>query len=192
MITILFYHGSGKWDAPRQLHDLLNMEGMDEKLKKYVADYKMHVVCLCDLEEDKFETGLRELIAMMKRRDSKKEMEEYCRSHAERFQKMDEETYDAICMMTGWKELIINKEKHRNQEGGTIDMCKAVEDWAREEKEKGIKIGRRQGERRGEKRGEKRLLDLITVLYRDGRDSDVKLISSSMSRRRELYQEYGI
>ena len=71
-------------------------------------------------------------------------------------------------------------------------MCKAVEDWAREEKEKGIQIGRRQGERRGEKRGEKRLLDLITVLYRDGRDSDVKLISSSMSRRRELYQEYGI
>ena len=200
VITILFYHGPGKWTASKQLHDLLDMEGIDEKLKGYVANYKMHVVCLCDLEEEKFETGLRELIATMKRRNSKKEMESYCRAHAERFQDMDEETYDAICMMTGWKELIISKDKHRNPEGGIIDMCKAVDDWAREEKEKGIRIGRRQGERVGkkrgeaigEKRGEKRLLDLIVMLYRDGRDSDVKLISSNLRRRRELYQEYGI
>lgn len=79
-------------------------------------------------------------------------------------------------------------------------MCKAFEDWAKEEQEKGrkdgIRIGEQRGEKRGEKRGErrgeKRTAALISRLLRDGRIEDIRRATESAAVRKKLYLEYGI
>ena len=55
---------------------------------------------------------------------------------------MKEDTYDVIEKYGKVKGL--NKEKHK-VEGGKIDLCKAMEDWAKEEREIGHESGIREG-----------------------------------------------
>ncbi len=115
VVTVLFYHGKGKWQAPVQLQEMLDMNGMDETLKAMHMNYRLHVINLTELKEENFETGLRELVGMMKRRDDKEEMGRYCKENAERFENIDDETYDLICTMLNLKTLLKKKEQNRNQ-----------------------------------------------------------------------------
>lgn len=188
VITLVLFHGTGKWSAATHLQEMLNMSGMDEALRKFLMDYQLHIVELAKLDEMKFETGLRELIAMIKRRDCKEDMRAYCRENAERFENMDDDTYDLICTVLHIKALKRKKENCRNEKEGGINMCKAFDDWAKEEREK----GERRGEKRGERQGEKRLGMLIDQLIRDGRIDEVRKAATCLNIRKRLYQEYGI
>lgn len=67
-------------------------------------------------------------------------------------------------------------------------MCKAFEEWAKEEQEK----GRKDGIKIGEKRGEKRTSALISRLLHDGRIDDACRAADSAAVRKQLYLEYGI
>ncbi|RHU24821.1 hypothetical protein DXD76_11455 [Firmicutes bacterium TM09-10] len=62
-------------------------------------------------QEKYFQTNLRELIGLMKRRSSKTKIQEYCRKHADRISRMDVATYDMICVMLNLKEL---QDKKKN------------------------------------------------------------------------------
>ena len=94
-----------------------------------------------ELQEEYFQTNLRELIGLMKRRSSKTEIQEYCRKHADRISRMDVATYDMICMMLNLKELQDKKEKYLEKGKEGIDMCKAMEEWAEELREEGEQLG---------------------------------------------------
>lgn len=50
---------------------MLNWNEKTNKYLPYVANYKVNLVTLDDLEEDNFHTGLRELIGILKRREDK-------------------------------------------------------------------------------------------------------------------------
>lgn len=191
-VTMVLFHGEGKWDAAKNLQEMMNLDGMDETLKKLLPEYKLHVIHLTELDENKFETGLRELIGMMKHRNSREEMQTYCRENADRFESMDDHTYDVICTMLNMKSLEERKESCRSQERSRINMCKAFEDWAKEERAKGKKEGKKEGIEIGEKRGEKRLSVLIARLMEEERIEDVKRVVGSLTERRKLYQEFGI
>ncbi len=191
-VTLVFFHGKGKWEAATSLQELLDMSGMDETLRMMAGDYRIRVINLAELKEENFETGLRELAGMYKRRENKEEMRRYCMENRERFQKMDEETYDVICTVLQLGALEDKKEGSRRQEKGEIDMCKAFEDWAKEEQEKGRKEGEKKGEKRGERRGEKRMGMLVTRLLEEGRTEDLYKATTDLQMRKRLYQEYGI
>ena len=77
----------------------------------------------------------------MKRRSSKAEIQEYCRKHADRISRMDVATYDMICVMLNLKELQDKKEKDLENGKESIDMCKAMEEWAEELREEGEQLG---------------------------------------------------
>lgn len=179
-ITIVFYHGKGKWEAPGQLSEMLDLEGMDDSLKALFANYRIHVICLDELKEENFKTGLRELIGMMKRRDDKAAMEKYCAENAERFMHMDEDTYDAVCKMLDLKGVWAKKERCRNLTKEDFDMCKAFDEMVKD------------GERRGVKHGEERLGSLMEKLLQSGRTEDALRASRNGKMRKKLYEEYGI
>lgn len=187
-VTMVLFHGEGEWTAANSLQEMMDCAGMDEVLKSMLMDYKLHIINLTDLDENNFETGLRELIGMMKRRGSKEEMQAYCRENAERFENMDDDTYDLICTMLHVKTLAAFKKRGRSQGKRGIDMCKAFDDWAKEERT----IGKNQGIKVGERRGEKRLGTLINRLLEEGRISEARKASTTSSVRKKLYQEYGI
>ncbi|MDO4332480.1 MAG: Rpn family recombination-promoting nuclease/putative transposase [Eubacteriales bacterium] len=196
IVTILFYHGKGKWNAAMRLKDMLDPIGMDQRLRRLATDYRMRVVNLEDLKEEYFETGLRELIGMMKRRESKEEMRKYYENNRERFCNMDEDTYDLLCTMLDLRSLSGKKKIYRDAEKETVDMCKAFDDLVKESEmrgeERGKRLGEKQGEKRGEKRGEEKLASLIEKLVQDGRMADILAVSQNAQKRKKMYQEYGI
>ncbi len=190
--TIVFYHGDGKWTAATQLQDMLEMRGVDGPLRKLITNYRMNIVCLEDLQEEHFETGLREMIALMKRRKDKEAFYQYCFVNEERFSRLDVDTYDLLCAMLNMKLPVQNKEKYRNQNREDYNMCVAIRELMRDEKRKGIEIGKKWGEKRGEKRGEERLGILIERLMNDGRQAEILSASRNVALRRKLYLEYDI
>lgn len=183
-ITILLYHGKDKWTAATQLSEILDLEGMDESLQKYLGNYQLHVVNLTDLDENKFTTDLREVVGIAKCRGNKDALRKYCRDNSDRLRSLDEDTYDLICALLNQKSLDFKKENYYNAEKEEIDMCKAMEDWAKDEQEKGRKEGR--------KEGEEQLSSLIQRLAKDGRMDDILKAAKSVRVRRRLYQEYSI
>ena len=175
VITIVFYHGKGKWDTCRELHDMLNFEGENESFKAYTANYRMNLVTLPDMEETCFKTGLRELVGMMKRSEDKEKMKEYCRENEERFRYMDEETFETVSVMTGCEKLLGYKRENPERRG-TVDMCRALDEMMEESRME----------------GENAFAVLVGKLLADGRMSEVELIVTDESRRRELFLEYGL
>lgn len=175
-ITIVLYHGKGKWAAATHLNELLDLEGMDAPLCRFLENYHIHVVNLTDLDETKFKTDLREVIGIAKCRGDKEALQRYCEDHADRLRNLDEDTYDLICSLLNLKSLILCKEDYYNNQTEDINMCKAMEDWAKEEQEK----------------GEEKLSVLIKQLHKDNRMDDILKAANSVRARRRLYQEYSI
>lgn len=181
---IVLYHGKGKWTAPQSLNSMMDSSGADEALAKFITDYRIHVIHLTELDENKFETGLRELIGMLKCWDSKKAMQAYCREHADRFENINDATYDLLCVMLHMKSLKSKKENYRKAKRGTLNMCKAFEDWSKEERKKGKKDGM--------KLGEKKAFMLMSKLIQDNRFEEARRIADNTALRKKLYLEYGI
>ena len=63
-----------------------------EKQNNRDFDELLRDALLEDLKEEHFTTGLRDVIAMMKRSEDKEAMKAYCRENENRFQEMEEET----------------------------------------------------------------------------------------------------
>lgn len=185
---IVIYHGKGEWNAPRSVRDMLNLTDVDESFMKFVSDYRIQVIHLARLDETKFKTGLRELIAMLKRRNNHRAMQAYCRKHADRFGNIDDATYDLICVMLHLPSLKLRKENYRRSKGEKINMCKAFEDWAKQEQAKGEK----RGEKRGQKEGEERMGTLMLRLHQDNRFEEAGKAVKSPAIRKKLYLEYGL
>ena len=135
------------------------------------------------MQEEQFETGLREVIGMMKRGRDKNAMREYCRKNEERFRRLDEETYDVISVMIHHRKLEEYKENCR-VEKGRIDMCQALEEM--------MEDSRQEGRQEGLLDGEKRLADLVSMLLTTGRVEDIRKAMDNSEFRRELYRECGI
>lgn len=179
-VTILFYHGEGRWTAATRLTEILDLKEMDEPLQRFLQDYRLHVVNLTDLDENIFETDLREVIGMAKRKGDKEALRKYCEDHADRLCSLAEDAYDLVCALLNQKTLTRKKESCYNAEMEDLNMCKAMEDWAKEEREK------------GKKEGEEKLSALIQRLAKDNRMDDILKAANSVRVRRRLYQEYSL
>lgn len=46
VVTIVFYHGSKKYDGCRSLHDMLDLKGENRSFLPYIADYHMNLITL--------------------------------------------------------------------------------------------------------------------------------------------------
>ena len=188
VITLVVYHGPGKWNSAESVSGMLNQGGMDPVLSKYILDHNIHVINLSELDENLFQTELRELIGLMKRKDDKEAMRIFYQENEERFSNMDEEAYELICTMLNLRPLLRQKENFRKGKDGKLDMCKAFDELMKDSKDEGIRIG----VKRGVKQGEERLSNLLEKMLKDGRDSEIGLVISNMTKRRRLYKEYGL
>ena len=187
VITIVFFHGKGYYDGCKDIHGMLNWNEKTEKYKQWVENYHMNLVALEAMQEENFHTGLRELVGVLKRSEDKNTLQEYCDDNAERFKKLDEETFDTICIMIGQKDMLLKKEASRNQEGG-IDMCKAIMDI----KQDGIMIGIHKGIEQGAVREKERLNTLNKALLADNRIDDLARSVSDEVYQQLLLKEYGL
>lgn len=195
VVTLVLYHGDGKWEAADRLNGILDQGALDDPLQTLLQDYHIRVVNLTDLDETRFQTNLRELIGLMKRRGDRKAFTAYLQENQERFASMDADAYDMLCAMLGMKSLEINRERYRNKED-KLNMNTAFEEWGKMLKAEGKAEGRASGEKigrkHGERIGEERLGRLMTLLLGEERFKDAAAAAKSARVRSKLYKEYGI
>ena len=189
IVTIVLYHGMEPWDAPKKLSEMMELEEIDPILKQMVQEYQIYVFSLEELQEEYFQTNLRELIRLMKRRSSKTKIQEYCRKHADRISRMDVATYDMICVMLNLKELQDKKEKYL--ENGKESIDKAMEEWAEELREEGKSAGIKEGELRGMQKAKESTLKLVAKMSENG---DTEYIARLMEPEvyRRMMDKYGM
>lgn len=119
VVTITIYWNSGGWDAPRSLFEMFDVS--NEEILKYVSDYKMNLIVPDEIEDfSKFATELKSVFEIVGVSDDKNEFVNYCKNSFN-----TEISYEAAnlldeCLGTHFSAVSV--------EGGSVQVCKAVEE----------------------------------------------------------------
>lgn len=196
--TIVFYHGEAPYDGCTSLHDMLEWNKGNKAYKHLAADYHVNLVRVEDLDETLFQTGLRELVGFLKRRNDKKGLMDFMEQDNERIKKMDEKTLDAVSIMLNIPASVTRQKEEENEED--YDLCKALREWAEDERNAGLKAGREEGRKKGREEGRKkgreegenRFASLASALISADRLNDLERAAKDEIFRNSLYQEYAL
>ena len=138
--TVGLYCGEGAYEGETDVLDMLDLEGLEPEYRELLKNYKVRIYNLKDLQEERYESSLREIIAIFKRSKDREAMKQYYLEHKERFRELDEISIDTMGALIGKRVL-----KLFPQEEGGVDMCKAFEDERAEGRIEGERIGREKG-----------------------------------------------
>lgn len=119
VITLTVYFGSDEWDAPRDLHSMLDA---DEETLKFVDNYHLHLIAPAEINEEdfsKFHSELKQVMKYIKYSADKKEFKKSVEDDKD-FEEISKETADLITAMTGYDIEI------KENEGGKVNMCEAI------------------------------------------------------------------
>ena len=139
VITLVLYFGEKEWDASLDLYGMFDIEEilrMNEEMSKYIPNYTINLIDAARLDNlEVFQKDLQVIFGLLKCRKDKQRLKQYVEDNEEFFKSVDVDT--AMVMGTFVNSnSIINEIKNQN-EGGSVDMCKAMEDWAAEERAEG-------------------------------------------------------
>lgn len=110
VITLVIYFGPDEWDAPRSIHDMLNIT--DEKLLSFVPDYRINLIAPNEIKDEdfsKFHTDLSTALRYIKHSKNKKKMREMVYRDND-FEHVPNRTVNLINTITN-SHIKINKEK---------------------------------------------------------------------------------
>lgn len=175
VMTVALYCGWEEYDGADGILGMSRMDEMPQNYKEQFQDYRMRLYSLKGLDETRFETGLRELVAIFKRSRDRDAMKAYFEAHKERFKLLDAMVIDAMGALIGRAKLKLFK-----QEGRGLDLCKAFEDEREEGKQLGIQVGT------------ERVNQLIRYLIRDKRNDEIERVVSDMAYQGTVLREYGL
>lgn len=137
-ITFVLFYGDN-WDGSADVHGLLDFTNIPEELKSMVGNYKINLVDIKKLERtDMFHTDIKQVFDFIRYEKNKEKLEELLENEP-KYRRLARDAYDVIAAFTKSKELIQIEE---DVEGECVDMCKALQDWAAEERKKGKMEGK--------------------------------------------------
>ena len=119
VITITVYFGGTPWDAPTDLHSMLDAS---PEILQLVDNYHLHLIdphAINDGDFSKFRTELRNVMKFIKYSGNKSELVDMM-NQDETFHNVSWDTANTINVVTGSK-LKLPERKER------VDMCKAIE-----------------------------------------------------------------
>ena len=138
-ITLVLYYGEN-WDGARSLHELLDFTDIPTKLRTYINDYPIHVFEIRKLEDmTVFKTDLKQIFEFIKYSSDKRKLRHLVQNDPA-YQELDEDAYDMAVQYTGATELIAVKKDYEN--GGKVNMCKALTEMLADERQEGIEQGK--------------------------------------------------
>ena len=144
--TLCLYHGKEIWDGPRSLKDMMDFGNDKEIWESIFSDYYFHLVCVNEQTDfSGYHSSLKELLQLVAKRDNRTELVQMIKNDLA-YQKLDEETVKAASVLLGNKRLM--RKQNQNEEG-TYNMCKALDDLAEESRREGKREGKREGMRSG-------------------------------------------
>jgi len=146
VITLVVFFNPARWDGPESIHEMLNTK--DEELLQYVPDYKIHLLTPYNMKDEDFEkfyTDFGKLLKYIKYSNDEKAL--YRITHeGDFYQNIDTESALLMNEMTGSKLQL-------NEEGGKVNMCKAIDDMRLHCREEGKVEGREEGRAEGRVEG---------------------------------------
>ena len=129
MITLVVHFGTEKWDGPLSLHEMMAIK--DERLLRFVQDYKIHLIDPVGLTPDElnqFSTSLREVMGFIKYSGDKDGLEEFVHNNSHKC--MEASAAQVIRAITNTPIEIPEKTE-------VVDMCKAIEEMINDGREEG-------------------------------------------------------
>ena len=154
IVTLILYGGSEKWDGPKSLQEMFDLEKVPEAFHHLLSDYKINVIELREIEDTSvFKTDFKQVVDVIKVSKDREKMKELIESDPI-YKGLEPETYDVIAAYVGAKEL--KRIKKKCTKGGKVDMCQAFREIIEEGRNK-IRIEERaiaQAEAREEVRAE--------------------------------------
>lgn len=160
VITLVIYFGEKPWDGPRSLFEM-----MDPQYKAFTAfadDYHIHLIVPEEIKDfKKFDTELGHVLMAIKYSKDKQKMERHVKNNPD-FSAIQEDSFAMINAFTGLNAPVI-------EEGGRINMCKAMDEMLQESLEKGKLEGKTEGKVEGKAEGMiTGALNTLFVLVKDG------------------------
>lgn len=143
-MTMVLYLGEGHWCGRMRLKELFGTakEGR-RRTGLMLQDYRFPLIEADAVNIQNYRTDLKEFFQAMQCRGKREKLKELCRM--ESFQNLCRETEIVISAHLNNKTLL----KKVEEEGA--HMCKALDDWLKEEKRNGKREGRKEGRREGRK-----------------------------------------
>lgn len=134
VITVVFYFGSEPWTGPRSLYDMFPV--LNKALQKFVPDYPINLIApfeLSDNEIERFHTDLKQVAQSVKYANDLNRFKEVM-SGVPNGGRLSRRAADVINVVTN-----ANLKFPENEE--EVDMCLAIEEMRREEREEGREEG---------------------------------------------------
>lgn len=139
IITLVLYYGESLWDGPTCLSDM--MISMSDNIKEYFSDYKLNLVQILDSDKYTFYNEDVRDIFYIARIIYNKDIDAILSKYKTR--NVDNEVMKLISVLTATPQ-IMNLCKP-NEQGGKVNMCKAMEElkaeWQNESRNEGINKG---------------------------------------------------
>lgn len=126
---------------------MIDCEKIPKEVMRLINNYPLHVVEVMDYPDTgKFRTDMKEVFRFIQCSEDKQALRDLTESAGGRFQEMDEDAFDVITALTGSEELDKVKDSCM-EEGGKIDMCRAIKEMLADERLEGVVEGTQKGAR---------------------------------------------
>ncbi|MCM1159928.1 MAG: hypothetical protein NC412_01785 [Roseburia sp.] len=144
IISAVIYYGKQPWDGPKDLFGMLQMSAIPKEALKYINNNKTTIFEVRRDKVDCFQTEIRQCFQFLQYESDRKALRQLLEKD-KAYQRLSEDAFEMLSVLSGERNLIINKEQYGSKREGGYDMCKAFEDerleGKREGKKEGIKIG---------------------------------------------------
>lgn len=144
VVTFVLYTGEETWKGPNCLHDILELADIPEHLKKFIPNYKINIISICDIPDTSvFRSDLRYVLEFLQNAKDKKKLKEIIENNAY-YQSMEEDAYDVVANYANVEKLAEVKEEYRDMKG-RMNMCTAIREMMEDSKSEGRLEGRLEG-----------------------------------------------
>lgn len=139
LITLVIYFGTSEWDGPRSLHEMMLLQ--DEKLLKFVADYRLNIITPAEFSETAAGNLITDFPLLMKSIRNCGDKETFAAmAESTTLQEMSVEAAEILRLATGFR---INRSEDKEVE--TVELAKGVREYGEDKKAEGRAEGRMEG-----------------------------------------------
>lgn len=150
VVTLIVYWGEEIWQGAKSLHDILHFgedKILSDAFKSLVPEYPLYFLNLSEVHDyQNFHSEIRTLFELYDRRNDKEKFHEYLK-HDEHCKRIDAETAWALSVLLHTEKL---GNETLQEEGGVLDMCKAINDLIADGITEGKAIGMAEGQSKGD------------------------------------------
>jgi len=131
IFTLVIYWGTKDWDAPKSLYEMFDIqEEMEEVVKKYVNDYKIHVIIPNEIEDfNRFSTELGYCLRYIQSSKNRQKLTQLLKEHYDVYSNFDKMSGNLLQIVTN----TTLPEEAKKEE--SVNMCQAIEEMIQEAKQ---------------------------------------------------------